>query len=201
MEKQAEVWKALGFENKIDDIASLVSKWDDLSREEILRLYNSLSKTNIVSSSEKVINQRMILDELNSIGNNFINPYSFTDEIIDIVLKEDAIFIRAFSEYQTGRWMLSLEEFKKINSVEELVKKTALPLVDQKGNIIFPNKLALVRVPKGTTIRKSVARPQDWEGQGHLPGGAIQFEIRDFNWKTMENWFKPIGKIEQFIKR
>ena len=201
VEKQAEVWKALGFENKIDDIASLVSKWDDLSREEILRLYNSLSKTNIVSSSEKVINQRMILDELNSIGNNFINPYSFTDEIIDIVLKEDAIFIRAFSEYQTGRWMLSLEEFKKINSVEELVKKTALPLVDQKGNIIFPNKLALVRVPKGTTIRKSVARPQDWGGQGHLPGGAIQFEIRDFNWKTMENWFKPIGKIEQFIKK
>ena len=201
VEKQAEVWKALGFENKIDDIASLVSKWDDLSREEILRLYNSLSKTNIVSSSEKIINQRMILDELNSIGNNFINPYSFTDEIIDIVLKEDAIFIRAFSEYQTGRWMLSLEEFKKINSVEELVKKTALPLVDQKGNIIFPNKLALVRVPKGTTIRKSVARPQDWGGQGHLPGGSIQFEIRDFNWKTMENWFKPIGKIEQFIKK
>ena len=97
-------------------------------------------------SSEKVINQRIILDELNSIGGNFINLYSFTDEIIDIVLKEDAIFIRAFSEYQTGRWMLSLEEFKKINSVEELVKKTALPLVDQKGNIIFPNKLALVRV-------------------------------------------------------
>lgn len=55
-------------------------------------------------------------------------------------------------------------------------KKTALPLVDQKGNIIFFNKLALVRVPKGTTIRKSVARPQDWGGQGHLPGGAIQFE-------------------------
>jgi len=201
VEKQAEVWKALGFENKIDDIASLVSKWDDLSREEILRLYNSLSKTSIVVSSEKVINQRIILDELNSIGGNFINPYSFTDEIIDIVLKEDAIFIRAFSEYQTGRWMLSLEEFKKINSLEELVKKTALPLVDQKGNIIFPNKLALVRVPKGTTIRKSVARPQDWGGQGHLPGGAIQFEIRDFNWKTMEKWFKPIGKIEQFIKK
>ena len=85
--------------------------------------------------------------------------------------------------------------------VEELVKKTALPLVDQKGNIIFPNKLALVRVPKGTTIRKSVARPQDWGGQGYLPEGAIQFEIRDFNWKTMENWFKPIGKIEQFIKK
>lgn len=66
-------------------------------------------------SSEKVINQRIILDELNSIGGNFINPYSFTDEIIDIVLKEDVIFIRVFSEYQTGRWMLSLEEFKKIN--------------------------------------------------------------------------------------
>ena len=46
-----------------------------------------------------------------------------------------------------------------------------------------------------------VARPQDLGGQGHLPRGAIQFEIRDFNWKTMENWFKPIGKIEQFIKK
>ena len=85
--------------------------------------------------------------------------------------------------------------------LEKLVKKTALPLIDQKRNIIFPNKLALVRVSKGTTIRKRVARPQDWRGQGHLLGGAIQFEIRVFNWKTMENWFKPIGKIEQFIKK
>ena len=54
-------------------------------------------------------------------------------------------------------------------------------------------------VPKGTTIRKSIARPQDWGGQGHLPGGAIQYEIRDFDWKTMGDWFQELGPINNYI--
>ena len=204
VEKQAEVWKALGFENKIDDIASLVSKWNSLSKEEVITLYKKLSATIITPLSKKSVTQKEVLKELESVwktdsGKNFVNPYSFIDKIEDIILKEDAIFIRAFSEYETGRWMLSLEEFRTLKSTEDLVKKTALPLIDNSGKIVYPDKLTLVRVPKGTTIRKSIARPQDWGGQGHLPGGAIQYEIRDFDWKTMGDWFQELGPINNYI--
>ena len=204
VEKQAEVWKALGFENKIDDIASLVSKWNSLSKEEVITLYKKLSATIITPLSKKSVTQKEVLKELESVwktdsGKNFVNPYSFIDKIEDIILKEDAIFIRAFSEYETGRWMLSLEEFRTLKSTEDLVKKTALPLIDNSGKIVYPDKLTLVRVPKGTTIRKSIARPQDWGGQGHLPGGAIQYEIRDFDWKTMGDWFQELGLINNYI--
>ena len=204
VEKQAEVWKALGFENKIDDIASLVSKWNSLSKEEVITLYKKLSATIITPLSKKSVTQKEVLKELESVwktdsGKNFVNPYSFIDKIEDIILKEDAIFIRAFSEYETGRWMLSLEEFRTLKSTEDLVKKTALPLIDNSGKIVYPDKLTLVRVPKGTTIRKSIARPQDWGGQGYLPGGAIQYEIRDFDWKTMGDWFQELGPINNYI--
>ena len=204
LEGQEEGWKLLGFEDKIDDIASLVSKWDDLSREEVITLYKKLSATIITPLSKKSVTQKEVLKELESVwktdsGKNFVNPYSFIDKIEDIILKEDAIFIRAFSEYETGRWMLSLEEFRTLKSTEDLVKKTALPLIDNSGKIVYPDKLTLVRVPKGTTIRKSIARPQDWGGQGHLPGGAIQYEIRDFDWKTMGDWFQELGPINNYI--
>lgn len=63
-----------------------------------------------------------------------------------------------------------------------------------------PDKMTIVKVPSGTTIRKSVARPQDWGGQGHLSGGATQFEIITFNWQTMGNWYKDMGAISDFIK-
>ena len=72
-------------------------------------------------------------------------------------------------------------------------------IIDNSGKIVYPDKLTLVRVPKGTTIRKSIARPQDWGGQGHLPGGAIQYEIRDFDWKTMGDWFQELGLINNYI--
>ena len=204
LEGQEEGWKLLGFEDKIDDIASLVSKWDDLSREEVITLYKKLSATIITPLSKKSVTQKEVLKELESVwktdsGKNFVNPYSFIDKIEDIILKEDAIFIRAFSEYETGRWMLSLEEFRTLKSTEDLVKKTALPLIDNSGKIVYTDKLTLVRVPKGTTIRKSIARPQDWGGQGHLPGGAIQYEIRDFDWKTMGDWFQELGPINNYI--
>ncbi|MFK8264885.1 hypothetical protein [Capnocytophaga cynodegmi] len=202
--QQEKVWKVLGFEDKINNIASFISRWDDLSREEVIILYKKLSGTIIKPLSKKNVTQKEVLKELESVwktdnGKNFVNPYSFIDKIEDIVLEKDAIFIRAFSEYETGRWMLSLEEFRTLKSTEDLVKKTALPLIDNSGKIIYPDKLTLVRVPKGTTIRRSIARPQDWGGQGHLPGGAIQYEIRDFDWKTMGDWFQELGPINNYI--
>ena len=66
------------------------------------------------------------------------------------------------------------------------------------GQVVKPVEISIVKLPVGTKVRKSVARPQDWPGQAHQPGGAIQFEIRD-NPKIDEFWFKPMGKISDYL--
>ena len=95
--------------------------------------------------------------------------------------------------------MVSIEDIASFSSVDDFINKTALPVVDEFGSLLKPDKLLLVKVPAGTTIRKSVARPQDWGGQGHLPGGATQFEIIDFDWQYMGDWFKDMGSFNEFI--
>ena len=91
-------------------------------------------------------------------------------------------------------------DVSSFNSIDDFVSKTALPIVENNGSIVKPTDFTLVKVPKGTKIRKSVARPQDLGLQGHLPGGATQYEIRDFDYNIMGNWFKPMGNINNFIK-
>ncbi len=96
--------------------------------------------------------------------------------------------------------MISIDDVSSFSSVDDFVRKTALPVIDDFGSVMKPNKMVLVKVPKGSVVRKSVARPQDWAGQGHLPGGATQYEILNFDWQKMENWFKDIGDIIEFFK-
>ncbi|OWW26506.1 hypothetical protein B4Q04_02130 [Zobellia sp. OII3] len=114
---------------------------------------------------------------------------------------KSAYFVRAFNQHKIGRWLVSIEDIPNFNSVDDFINKTALPVVDEFGSIQKPDKLVLVKVPAGTTIRKSVARPQDWGGQGHLSGGATQFEIINFDWQYMGDWFKNMGNINQFINK
>lgn len=52
-------------------------------------------------------------------------------------------------------------------------------------------------VTVGTKIRRSVARPQDWPGQGHQPGGSVQFEIREQSAKI--EWFKSMGNVSDYL--
>jgi hypothetical protein len=58
--------------------------------------------------------------------------------------------------------------------------------------------MSIVKLPFGTKVRQSVARPQDWPGQGHQPGGAMQFEIRD-NSAIPKSWFKPMGNVSDYL--
>ena len=95
-----------------------------------------------------------------------------------------------------GRWLVSIEDFKGFSSIDEYISKTALPIIDE-GLVVKPNKVSLVQVPKGTTIRQSVARPQDWPGQGHVSGGATQYEIRG---AVEINWYKTIGTYSDLKK-
>ena len=87
-----------------------------------------------------------------------------------------------------------------ISIIDEYIYKTALPIlkrVNDEAIVIKPTKVSLVKVPEGTTIRQSVARPQDWPGQGHTAGGAAQFEIRgDYE----EDWYQIIGNFNDLIK-
>ncbi|EKT3958615.1 hypothetical protein NTJ28_002631 [Flavobacterium psychrophilum] len=73
----------------------------------------------------------------------------------------------------------------------------ALPILDNTGNIVKPIEISIVKLPVGTKVRQSVARPQDWPGQGHQPGGAIQFEIREQQAKI--EWFKKIGNLSDYL--
>lgn len=78
-----------------------------------------------------------------------------------------------------------------------MIKKLALPILDNTGNIVKPIEISIVKLPVGTKVRQSVARPQDWPGQGHQPGGAIQFEIREQQAKI--EWFKKIGNLSDYL--
>jgi len=94
--------------------------------------------------------------------------------------------------------LIAIEDFRQFTSQDDMIKKLALPILDNSGNIIKPTEISIVKVPAGTKVRKSVARAQDWPGQGHQPGGSVQFEIRD-NSAIPQSWFKPMGNISDYL--
>ena len=177
----------------------LLIKFNTLTQNELKSLYGQLVKTEITGTT-KTITQAEILSEL-QVNTSLINPYSFSYPIEDIILAQDAVFVRAYNQSSVGRWMISIEDMKSFASVDEFINKTALPIVEYgSGNLVKPTNLSIVKIPKGTVVRKSVARPQDWGGQGHLPGGSIQYEIRSFDYNTMKEWYKDLGNINEYLK-
>lgn len=78
-----------------------------------------------------------------------------------------------------------------------MIKRLALPIIDNSGNIVKPAQISIVKVPAGIKVRKSVARPQDWPRQGHQPGGSVQFEIREQRAKI--EWFKSMGNGSDYL--
>jgi hypothetical protein len=180
----------------IDD---LLNKFTSLSQNELKSLYNLLGKTEIQGTT-RIVSQGEILSELQA-NASIINPYSFSHSIEDIILSQDAVFVRAYNQSSVGRWMVAIEDMKSFSTVNEFINKTALPIVESgTGNLLNPTNLSIVKVPKGAIVRKSVARPQDWGGQGHLPGGSIQYEIRNFDYNVMQEWYKDMGNINNFLK-
>ena len=178
------------------DLTSLIAKWDNLTISEAKNLYSKLSKTDVLGS-KTVVSQSDILAEINT-SSSLVNPYNFSYSIDDIVLSQEALFVRVHNTGNPNRpWIIAIEDFQKFTSQDAMIKKLALPILDNTGSIVKPTQISIVKVPVGTKVRKSVARPQDWPGQGHLPGGAVQFEIRDQRAKI--EWFKKIGNVNDYL--
>lgn len=150
------------------DLETLIKKWDNLTVTEAKSLYSKLSKTDVLGS-KKAVSQSEILAEINA-SSNLVNPYNFAHSIDDIVLSQEALFVRVHNSWNSNRpWIIAIEDFQKFTSQDDMIKKLALPILDNSGSVVKPTKISIVKVPAGTKVRKSVARPQDWPGQGHQP--------------------------------
>ncbi len=186
--------------NKVhtDEITDLLRRFDNLSDAEIKVLFNKLSKTEIKYSSKITKTQADILQEIELRG--ITNPYNFAHDIEDITLSQEALFVRVHNANNPNRpWLIAIEDFKEFTSTDDIVKKLALPVVGDGGTLTTPTKLSFAKLPVGTKIRKSIARPQDWPGYGHLPGGAVQFEIIE-NSNIPRGWFTPIDDLSNYYK-
>jgi len=180
-----------------DDLAGLIAKWDNLTVTEAKSLYSKLSKTDVLGS-KTVVSQSDILAEINA-SSSLVNPYNFAHSIDDIVLSQEALFVRVHNSWNPNRpWLIAVEDFQKFTSQDDMIKKLALPILGDGGKVIKPVEISIVKIPVNTKVRKSVARPQDWPGQGHQPGGAVQFEIRE-NSSIPPEWFKPMGNVSDYL--
>ena len=178
-------------------ISELLAKFNNLTITEAKNLYSQLIKSEIIGS-KTAVTQSTILAEINA-SNTLVNPYNFAHSIDDIILNQEALFVRVHNSWNPNRpWLISIEEFRTFTNQDAMIKKLALPILNNTGQVVKPVEISIVKLPVGTKVRKSVARPQDWPGQAHQPGGAIQFEIRD-NPKIDEFWFKPMGKISDYL--
>ena len=198
MEKACED-EGLSFDgvSEAGSLTSLLAKWDNLTIAEAKKLYAQLIKTEI-KGSKTAVTQSSILAEINS-SSSLVNPYNFAHSIDDIILNQEALFVRVHKSWNPNRpWLISLEEFRTFANQDDMIKKLALPILGDGGKIVKPVEISIVKLPAGTKIRQSVARPQDWPGQGHQPGGAIQFEITE-NSSIPPEWFKPMGKVSDYL--
>jgi len=207
LDEAEELLRKRGVTTAGDELANALRNWDNLTLSEVKTIYSKISYSEIVGS-KIVKKQDEILQELEMLwesqrnaGRSFtINPYSFIDEIADYSLTKEALFVRVHSLNNPNRpWLIAIEDFKKFTSQNDMISKLALPILGDGGKIIKPTELSIVKLPVGTKIRRSIARPQDWPGLGHQSGGAVQFEIRD-NLNIPPDWFKNIGKISDYLQ-
>ncbi|AWX44284.1 hypothetical protein HME9304_01284 [Flagellimonas maritima] len=85
----------------VDDIPSLIAKWDNLTVTEAKSLYSKLSKTDLLGS-KTVVSQSEILAEINA-SSSLVNPYNFAHSIDDIVLSQEALFVRVHNSWNPNR--------------------------------------------------------------------------------------------------
>ncbi len=118
---------------------------------------------------------------------NYIPPYKPGTFVDEIVLAEDAFFVRLHTERgQIGRWMMTIEDFKVLSKDPSKLKEVlALPSL--------PTKASLVKVPKEIKIWKGQAAGNRWG-----IGGGIQVQIdswADFSLQQRISWFKPLQNL------
>jgi len=129
-------------------------------------------------------------------------PYSRLDAVTEFELDELAYFIRVYSgDGKISTWVFRLEDLRKYNDVDKLLETLALPHGKPFG--IKPDKIALVEIPKGIKMKKSVASSQVWKLENGIlkqSGGGTQYEIQGFGNKPPEEWFEKINSLNELFK-
>jgi hypothetical protein len=154
-------------------------------------LYLQTTRTN-AQGSRITRNVSEITEEVRIRGMQ--NPYDLNRVIEDITLSQDAIFVRVHgSANPGGRWLVSIEDFRNFTSEADLVNRLALPNI--------PTEISIVRVPATNRVRRSTVGAQDgWNNtMPRQSGGAIQYEILDFDYETMIDWFQSMGDLINFL--
>lgn len=175
------------------NIVKYLTKWDELTSDEIKQLFKSLSHSDLkVSSSEqfgaatanKNFKLEYITDHIDY--ENFIPPYKKGTFVDKISLKEDAFFVRVhYGKNEVGQWMMTIEDYKALIKDPSKFKEVyALPEM--------PTKASLVKVPQGTTIWRGEAADNKWG-----IGGGIQIQIDNWSQYIDERklWFKLVDKL------
>jgi hypothetical protein len=135
-----------------------------------------------------------LLKEYNASQNALPNhcPYMKGKIGTNFELEEAGYFVRVYGDGEsaiTGRWIFRIEDLRAYKNVDELVEKMALPS--------RPTKIAIVEVPAGTMLRKSIVGEQEWVQGKVLQGGGIQYELKT----TVSNeQFKYLFEINVFFK-
>ena len=115
----------------------------------------------------------------------------------DFKLLEKKYFIRVSNSTNTshGEWLISLEDFKKFKSADEIKDALSLP-----SN---PTQFSLAEIPSQLIIRESIAAKVWKEGAYWGNGGARQFHIqgyKDIGEDIVIQWFSKSQNLNNILK-
>ncbi|NOU17148.1 MAG: hypothetical protein HOO91_06270 [Bacteroidales bacterium] len=178
-------------------------RYQQLFREgEIDELFSELKKTTAYPKMGKTVpqNHSNLYNEYKLKYPNYDNyPYSKVNSVTDFELEETGYFVRIYDENNiVSKWIFRIEDLRQYKTVDEVLENLAIPYGGAFGN--KPTKIALVEVPAGGQLRKSVAGEQEWKlPNGNIlkqTGGGIQYELKNYN----DNMFQPLGDINELFK-
>jgi len=115
----------------------------------------------------------------------------------DFKLLEKKYFVRVSNSTNSafGEWLISLEDFKKFKSADEIKDALALP--------VKPTHFNLAEIPQGTIVRESQVAKVWQEGAYWGNGGVKQYQIQEF-WNKGESvvkgWFSEVQGLNNFFE-
>ena len=171
-----------------------LTRYKQLFREgKLTELFAELKKTTAFPKMGKTTNvsYENLLKEYNSLPNALPNhcPYMKGRIGTNFELEEVGYFVRVYDEIgsqRAGKWLFRIEDLRAYKNVDELVEGLALPS--------RPTKVALVEVPEGTMLRKTIVGEQEWVQGKVLKGGGTQYELlENINIESFQPLFNNIN--------
>jgi hypothetical protein len=135
-------------------------------------LFTKIVKRSTHSFDASIANQESIQKMLAIQINNPQAPYA-AGLVEEFVLHEPAVFVRAINPTSEakGTFLMDFETFQSLGMSANNIEQS-LALFKR------PDKLQIVTLPAGTTVRKGIAKDQVVNGV-NLPGGGVQYEVMD----------------------